>query len=365
MPATVAVVRCRSYERAEVEDALARAVALAGGLPAVKPGGTVLLKPNFLYGAKRERIVNTDPEVARAAATLFRGRDVRLALGDSPAVESAKRVFRVCGMAEAFEGIDLETVEFSDGVAAQAARIRGLRIAKEALEADAVINLARLKTHGMMGMTMAVKNLFGCLSGLDKGRAHLRAGEDRKGFAGIVAGVAHAVNAPLHVLDAVVAMEGNGPGSGTPRPLGVLLASTDPVALDRVACDLVGFPAKEHLVLDAARALAWGETDLGKIERVGDPLEEFAVRDFKPARRASQLSFLPLPRFAVRLLRRFLAPPPRLDASRCRACGRCALACPASALSISGRTLCLDRNACIRCHVCQEICPEGALSAGR
>ncbi len=366
-PAPVAIVRCDSYERAEVEDALARAVDLLGGAETLLPASpSLLLKPNFLYASRREKRVNTDPEVVRAAARIFGHRAQRLVFGDSPAVESARRVARTCGLTGALEGLDVEPVAFSSPVTVSGATVKSVPLAREALENGPVINLAKFKTHGMMRLTMAVKNLFGCVPGLRKSGMHLRAGEDRQAFADILVNVAMNVPASLHVLDAVVAMEGNGPGSGDPRPIGALLASPDPVALDRVACSLVGVPPEEIFLFEAAERAGFGEADLAKIEILGDDPKAFAVGDFKPADPESILGFLPLPRPVMRWVRRLWTPKPVVDARRCKACGACARACPADAIRFRpGEPPVIDRGRCVRCFCCQEICPEGAIRLRR
>ncbi|MHC5040202.1 MAG: DUF362 domain-containing protein [Planctomycetota bacterium] len=367
MPAAVALVRCGSYDRNEVEDALARALDLLGNpLRPVSEGQTLLLKPNLLFPARRRSRVNTDPEIVRAAARLLQGPGSTVGIGDSPGIGSAVRAARTSGLQEAMAGIPVEWIEFNEGVKVPGRSFKTLVLDRSALETGTLINLAKLKTHGQMGMTMAVKNLFGCVPGFAKAGWHLKVGEDREAFGRLLVEIAGAVPARLHVLDAVVAMEGNGPGSGTSRPLGILLVSTDAVALDRVACELVRFPPEALFLFEAAREIGLGETDLKKIARVGDDLGNFVAKDFRLASPARILATIPLPHALTRRLRGLVTPAPHLHPHRCTGCGRCTEVCPAKALvGTSQGPPRLDRARCVRCMCCQEVCEEGAIRVRR
>ena len=369
MPATVAVVACSTYDRAEVEDAVSRAVDLLGGSERLFPaGGSVLVKPNLLGPRPRETRVATDPEVVRAVVSVAKEIAGTVAYGDSPGIGSAARAARAAGYDDIMIGQRDKNgglagpVEFTGPVAAPGISFPKVEIAREIAEADAVVNVAKAKTHGQMGMTLAVKNLFGAVVGTRKAAWHMRAGHDREHFARMLVEVAAASRARLHVLDAVIGMEGNGPGSGTPRPLGFILASEDAAALDRVACDILGVPARAVPVLEAARRLGFGETDTARIDIVGDEPGRFGVRDFKPATQVGLHRIVPMPRAVFRLLRRVLTARPVFDLEKCRGCGLCAEACPAKCLRMRGGVPVIDTEKCIRCLCCQEACPHGAIT---
>jgi len=372
LPATVAVVACSTYDPSEVEDAVARAVDLLGGPERFLPaGGSVLVKPNLLSPRPRESRVATDPEVVRAVASVAKGIARTVAYGDSPGIGTAARAARACGYDEIMSGDGngdsglagpTRLVEFTGPVAAPGIAFPKVEIAREVAEADAVINIAKAKTHGQMGMTLAVKNLFGAVVGTRKAAWHMRAGHDREHFARMLVEVAAASRARLHILDAVIGMEGNGPGSGTPRPLGFIIASEDAAALDRVACDILGVPARAVPVLEAARRVSFGETDPSRIDIVGDAPGRFGVRDFKPATQVGLHRIVPMPRAVFRLLRRVLTARPVFDHDRCRGCGLCAEACPAKCLRMRGGVPAIATEKCIRCLCCQEACPHGAIT---
>jgi len=366
LPAVVAVVRCRSYDRPEVEDAAARAVELLGGAGCFfRPRERVLLKPNLLAPRPRDSRVTTDPEVVRALAVLAERNGCAVTYGDSPGIGGAARVLEAAGYATAMEGLRAQPVELSEPVAVRGIELPRVELAREVVSADALVNVAKAKTHGQMTLTLAVKNLFGCVPGTRKAAWHLRAGKDRDRFASILVEVAAASRARLHVLDAVVGMEGNGPGSGTPREFGALLASRDPVALDSVACDMLGVPEGALSVIGAARRLGFGEADRRRIELVGDDPSPLRIRDLRlPAGRGIH-RFLPMPSFVAAAARRLFVPGPVFDARACRSCGLCAGACPARCLRPRrSRPPAIDRERCIGCLCCQEVCPHGAVRAG-
>ncbi|MBI1725522.1 MAG: DUF362 domain-containing protein [Candidatus Tectomicrobia bacterium] len=276
----VAVVRCESYERARVDEAVARLFELLGGAARfARPAETLLLKPNLLKSAPPGSAVATHPEVLRAVVGSLHAAAPGLALrvGDSPAWGGFESAAEAAGLATVCRETGAALTPFTGGV--KAPNPRGqvydhLVIAREALDRDGLINLPKLKTHCQLYMTGAVKNLFGCVAGKRKAWWHFKAGNFENYFPLMLVETARLLDARLHLLDAVLAMEGNGPGSGTPRRAGLLLASEDPVALDRVACEIAGLDPARLRTLEAARALGWGETDLAKIEIAGLPLAQ-------------------------------------------------------------------------------------------
>ena len=276
MPSSVALIRCGRYDREEVRAAVRRAVGLAGGIEAfVKPGARVLLKPNLLKAATPESCVATHPEVVRAVAEEVLGAGGRPFIGDSPAFGSFRDVGRTTGMDLVARELGIDLVELGRPV-----RVTGtnggppLKLSRTALEADVVINIPKLKAHCQLGLTAGVKNLFGCVPGKRKALWHLRLADKENLFAEMLVSVYSHVRPALTILDAIVAMEGNGPGKGTPKPMGLLLASTDAVAIDRVACELLAYPHERHRILHAARKFGAGETEIKSISLVGDRLAE-------------------------------------------------------------------------------------------
>ncbi len=368
---TVALARCPDYSRPEVERAVGEVVDLLGGIGRfVSPDDAVLLKPNLLAGRPPDDAVTTHPEVFRAAARAALDAGATVTAGDSPGIGTFASVAEKSGIGAVAEelGIPLrELVEPVEVRRPKGARFRKLRLDRAAVEAGAVINLPKVKTHQQMFLTLAVKNLFGCVVGREKIAWHMNAGRDAALFARMLVEICLAVSPRVSIADGVVGMEGTGPAHGRPRTFGFIAASADPFALDAVLTWLMGFEQSDLPVLaaaDAARAdgLDVGRTDLDAIDIVGCPAEELRPGRAKPPV-MGRLMFVP--DCLAGAVRRLITVKPRIRAAKCRVCGVCAESCPAQAMKIVDRKVRIDDTVCIRCFCCQELCPHGAVAARR
>ncbi|ACM19116.1 DUF362 iron-sulfur cluster-binding domain protein [Geotalea daltonii FRC-32] len=357
----VGIERVDSYERAVVKEGMARLLKPLGGMEAfVQPGEKVLLKPNMLSAKTPDAAVTTHPEVLRAAIELVQQAGGLPLVGDSPGVGSQKRVAEKTGLLQVIEESGAEIADFSEPVeVAGKGTFKRFALARPYLEADRVINLPKLKTHEMMTMTCAVKNLFGAVVGAGKAGWHLKAGADRDLFARMLVELYLLRKPDLNIVDAVAAMEGDGPGSGDPRHVGLLLAGENAVAVDVVAAEIAGIPKKLLYIQRAAASLGVDGADRSEIETTGLPLEEACVPGFRLPH-ISDVQF-GLPQFLKNRLRHYLTSRPCLVEERCRLCGVCKDACPPHAIDIKEGRLSFDYHACIRCFCCRELCPEGAL----
>ena len=276
----VAIVRCEDYEKARVSDAVAQALeALGGAAQFVSTTDEILLKPNILKGAPPESALTTHPEILRAVAEQLQNSAAprKISMGDSPAWGSLAGCAEQAGLSRVCGELGFPLVSFRKGVKVpnpDGVVYAHLTMAKEALDADGIINLPKLKTHCQLYMTGAVKNLFGCVAGKRKAWWHFKAGTFEDYFPLMLVETARLLKTRLSVLDAVWAMEGQGPAKGTPRRVGLIIASADPVALDRVACEVTGLSPEKLRTLEAARITGFGETELDKIDLVGLSLEE-------------------------------------------------------------------------------------------
>jgi uncharacterized protein (DUF362 family)/ferredoxin len=375
MVAQVSIAACSRYDHQEVALALRKVLEPLGGLRRfVSPGERVLLKPNLLSGKPPEKCVTTQPFIVRTVAERVREVGGTPVVGDSPSLGSFAAAARRAGILQAIEEIGVEWVNFDEVVPVEAAperRYRSFEVAAEVVRADKVISLPKIKTHAMMYLTLAVKNLFGCLPGMRKANWHLRVGRNPDNFARMLVELSSLIAPVLHIVDGVTIMEGNGPGSGDPRHLGVLLAGTDPVALDRVIVEMLSVRPESVHTLPAARDLGIGETDLEKIDILGEDLRRFQIKDLVPPR--PQSVHWGLPNFMGSRIRAMMTVRPVIDREKCIACGRCAEICAAKACTLppgeKGRGgpktfPRIDLHRCIRCFCCQEICPQGAIRVG-
>nr|WP_246560741.1 DUF362 domain-containing protein [Geobacter grbiciae] len=327
----------------------------------VKPGERVLLKPNMLAAKEPERAVTTHPELLRQVIGLVKEAGGIPLVGDSPGVGGIRRVAERSGILAVLEETGAEFVPFDETVTVRGQGLfREFQIARPYLEADRLINLPKLKTHEMMTMTCAVKNLFGAVVGAAKAGWHLKAGADRELFARMLLEIYLLRRPDLTIVDGILAMEGDGPGSGDPRPCGLLLAGTNPVAVDVIAAELAGIPKKLLWVERAAEKLGIDGWDRATIDTRGVPVDEAKVSPFRLPH-ISDVQF-GLPRFLKNRLRHYLTSRPCGNPEVCTLCGICRDACPPRAITIRDGKLQFDYHACIRCFCCRELCPEGALN---
>ncbi len=237
----VSLIRAESYELVELRRSLEVLLEPLGGMAAfVKPGDRVLLKPNLLTGARPAKECVTRPEIVYCVAQMVQEAGGKPFLGDGPAFGSAAGVARANGYLPLIEELGLPIVEFhGQRYETVSQDFNHLLLCKEAMDADVVINLPKVKSHVQLTLTMGVKNLFGCVPGKMKAWWHMEAGKNRDRFGTMLVETARAIDPDLTILDGIIGHEGNGPSGGEPRSLGVLGASSHVFALDRAVVDIL------------------------------------------------------------------------------------------------------------------------------
>jgi uncharacterized protein (DUF362 family) len=238
---TVSLIRADSYEITCLRSSLESLLAPLGGMGNfVKPGARVLLKPNLLTASRPQKECITRRELVYCAAQMVKEAGGKPFLGDSPAFGSARGVAKANGYLSLIEALDLPIVEFKGKrYATDSENFNHLRLSKEAMEADVVINLPKVKSHSQLTLTLGVKNLFGCVPGKMKAWWHAEAGKDASRFGEMLAETARAIAPDLTIIDGIIGHEGNGPSAGEPRHLGILGASADVFALDRAMVEVL------------------------------------------------------------------------------------------------------------------------------
>ncbi|MDX2495859.1 MAG: DUF362 domain-containing protein [Desulfuromusa sp.] len=361
--ARVSLQGLQTYNPVETLTALEKLLQPLGGMPAfIKPGQKVLIKPNLLAGKTPDKAVTTHPEIVRAVIKLAQKAGGEVSLGDSPGIGSPENVARKSGILAVVEETGCHFVPFETSVTIHptGGTFHQFEVAQEVLDADVVINLPKLKTHQMMGLTCGVKNMFGAVVGLRKPRLHLQAGTDKAFFALMLLELCETLAPTLTIVDAVIGMEGEGPGSGDPVQIGALLAGSHPQAVDTVATELVSLQADQVWTQQQAIATNRPYTQLKQLEILGDSLESLKIKNFRPAK-MTDVNF-GLKGGLKHYLRNSLTARPEPDHDLCKRCNDCVTHCPAEAMKIEHNTLQIDYNRCIRCFCCQELCPHGALA---
>jgi len=361
MKSSVSIVRCQNYDEDEVLKGLRQAINLMGGIEHfVQKGNRVLLKPNLLYGKAPEKAVTTHPSIVKGMIKIVREGGGIPFIGDSPSVGGLLRTAEKAGMKRVADEMNCPLVEFDRPVLSSKGvgkHFKRLEIDQAILEVDVIINLPKWKTHVNTLLTLGVKNLFGCIPGPRKALWHLRAGENRKLFAQVLVDLYQVVKPPLTLLDGIVGMEGNGPNSGRPIPLGLILASNDALSIDQVVCDLLGISRKALLTNRVALEQGIGRDG---IEVVGERVEDVRIPRFQfPPLSGADWN---LPGFIRKALKNALSTKPVIEEERCVLCDRCVEICPPKALTRKAKGFSFDYGKCIRCFCCQEVCSEGAIA---
>ncbi len=368
---SVWLAACDSYDPVQVDAAVRRCLDGLGGVSAwVRPGMHVLIKPNLLMPKRPEAATTTHPAVVAAVARAFAAAGARVVIAESgggPYNAALQRVlYKVCGVSSL---ADMPGVELNMDLSSRTVPVSGgqvldsLSLLTPVADADFVVSLAKMKTHGFAYFTGAVKNLFGVIPGLAKAALHARFPEPER-FSAMLVDVCEQVRPGLSLVDGIVGMEGMGPSAGTPKKAGVLVASGNPYAADLACAWIAGLEVARIPVLTVAHARGLVPDTPEALQWRGDDRADFATY-FRPAAAklpGDGMRFLPHPVRAW--LHRTFSPLPVVGTS-CIGCGKCAEICPGRVITLRDGLAVIAHADCIKCYCCHEICPLHAIDLQR
>lgn len=370
----VCVLKVNSYDDTLVYDAISKGIDMLGGLESfISKDERILLKPNLLNGAVPEKAVTTHPVVFGAVAKyLLDNGYANLSYGDGPGVGAADsaKVANTAGLKDVADKYNLPLASFDETVQVEYAGgkiAKKFNLAKAVYDADAIISICKMKTHALENITGALKNQYGCVAKLSKGTGHVKY-PNSKMFADMIADLNGYIKPRLFIMDGILAMEGNGPGSGDPTPMNLILISKDPVALDTMFAELVYLDPKAVPTNVSGQNAGLGTMKLDEIEVITfdgtmtpkEAQEKFGNPNFNVNRKKAR--FWKIGAMISTTLSQFEKPV--VDLNKCIACGICEQSCPVEGKAVksgNGKKAQYDYTKCIRCYCCQEMCPAKAI----
>jgi len=371
--AEVALLRCEDYEDRKLDAIIAQAAEIAG-FPDVR-GATVLLKPNVLNASPAAKAVTTHPAFVGAVMRFVKAQGAKEVLvGDSPGWQPGTLAAKACGIYDSVQQHGGMWVDFKEATPfpiANGKKLKHIPLTTALKDADIVVNLPKLKNHRLMTYTGAMKNLFGLIPGTAKSAMHLQY-PNVADFGQMLVDLALSVPRCFTFMDGIVAMQGEGPGSGTPYPLGIVIASQRVAMLDWVAARCVGYdPRRIPYVLDGMQRTVGNESFAEPttypltVAEIGH--EGFELLPYGSSKVGRRL--VSIPNSLRTLAGSIIRLRPIFHTKPCIGCGACIEICPAEALSIERKhrsnLVRIDDGLCITCFCCHEVCPAGAITVGR
>jgi len=357
------------YDVSQLLDIMSHALVEVGVDLKSFDGKRVALKPNLITGVSPESGIVTDPAFFEAAVKLVKKYKGTPVLLESPAFMPLDRVLKKTGYDEVVEREGLEIADTRDVVDIEnpnARKFRYFTVAKGFMEADYILNLPKLKTHGLTYYTGAVKNLFGLIHGLSKSKWHIKAPSADQFVIFLIdfyeALMLHKKNQFIHIVDGIRGLEGEGPGtSGRAKIANVVIAGTDGAAVDSVSVRTVSLDYKRLRTSMEAQDRGLGCYDMESVQILGESLESFTAV-FDPPVTKSGMTRWP---FNSRFVKNLLVEKPVPHGDKCTLCYQCKKICPAGAIDKKHgdkKIPSYDYDKCIRCYCCMEVCPEAAIS---
>lgn len=370
----VAIVPCANYDKENVYNSISKGIELIGGLDSlINKNERILVKPNLLSGSNPSKAITTNPIVFEAVLRYLKEKEYEnITYGDSPAgLYNMEEIVKITELKDKADKYNVKLGDFDSyqiidnpngNVAKKFALCRGV------VDADAIISVSKMKTHALENITGAVKNQYGCIYSNKKSLGHAKYPNSNV-FAKMLVDLNLYLKPRLYIMDGIIAMEGNGPASGDPVAMKMLLISKDPVALDSVFARLIDLKPEYVPTNLYGDKYGLGTMNFSNIKilspekelTINEAFEKYGNPNFVVNRKKRSFwNFKELLHKTKKKMHR-----PIVDLDLCIACGKCEEACPVEGKAVhsgNGNKAKYDYNKCIRCYCCQEICPAKAIS---
>lgn len=369
---TVSIEKCSDYNIENVINSVKKTFENLGGINKyIKPGMKVLIKPNLVMKKRPEEAATTHPAVIEAVASMVKEAGGEVLIADSPGglytEKNINGLYKVCGLKDAANAsgaslnFDFSETEIENP---EGKYLKKVKVIKPIAEADFIINICKLKTHGQMVYTGAVKNMFGAIHGVLKAEFHVRM-SDYNEFANAIIDIYLSTKPKLNIMDAVIGMDGAGPTAGNPKHIGLVLASENAFELDYTAIKIIGANPYDVPIIKEAKNRGLLSGNKADIKIIGESIKNVKVKDFHIPQLENLRTILFFDKGLLKYFMNALKPRPVFNYDLCTGCLECKKNCPAKVITVSNKRPVIELKSCIRCYCCQELCPAKAITIKR
>ncbi len=365
----VVVSKCDDYDLNNIEKSMDEVLELTHALDEIKPNMNVVIKANLVAPMAPDKAGTTHPNLLYALCKRLIEKGANVTVGDSPGGPYNKgylnQVYKTTGLTKLEElGVKLNqnfdeiTIKNPEGV-----KCKEFPMTAYLKDADYIIDFCKLKSHGMMALSCAVKNFFGIIPGTIKPEFHFLY-PDYADFANMLIDLNEYIKPKLSIVDGIIAMEGNGPTAGIPKKVGLLLASKNQYKLDYICSHIIGLSMENVPTIEESYKRGFIPKDVHEI-KCNFNIDDLIVKDFDTRKTHKSLWFTDEKTIAGRIAKKLLSSKPNVNKDECIGCEKCKNVCPASAITMVNKIPHIDRKKCIKCYCCQEFCPKGAMKVKR
>lgn len=363
--ANVYIYKCDNYEPEAIKNTISKIIDSFDCIKNIKPNSRVVIKANLVSAMDPKKGATTHPAILKELTEYFLHKKCTVIIGDSPGGVFTKtylaHIYSATKMnetgAKLNDDFGTKKVLYNDALV-----LKSFEYTLYLDKADLLINVCKLKTHGMMNLSCSVKNLFGIIPGTLKPEYHYRF-PNHKDFANMLIDINEYFKFDVNIVDAIIGMEGNGPTMGTPKKIGCVLASSNPYALDYISSQIIGVKPEDVETINCSK-----ERNLFKPEdiKTNVDINDLVIKDFKVINGRNSIMFYSnegsfFSKLIAKCSNYIFSNKPMLHKKKCIGCGKCANICPAKAITIVNKKAVIDRDKCIKCYCCQEFCPIGAM----
>lgn len=365
----VYIKKCNEYDFNLVKEKVNELFTELNLLEKINENTNVFVKLNLVGPFEPNLGITTHPVVLKAVLDILKHKTNHIIIGDNPATRDQIFTMKKCGIYDVIKEYDCEILDgkvFTRITNSNYKMYSEFEVSSEMVNCDVLINLPKLKTHSLAYMTVAEKNLFGTIYGLNKSAWHVKAnnplhfGNAMNDLYSAILNTLQKNNSKIiNICDGILGLEGEGPSTGGfPKKANIILASLDAVSLDKIACKITQLDDEKLFITNIAGERELGISDINKIEIVGENINDCFVPFIAPK---DSLSSIGLRILKFKLFRNLLLEHPIIDTNKCIKCGECVRICPPKTMQMNKSFPHLKQTNCIRCWCCQEVCPQNAI----